>query len=164
MMDIDQIYKEYFETVYMYLLYLSHNEDLSEELTQETFYKAIKNINKFRRECKLSTWIIQIARNLYFDELKKNTKKSDLELDKIQLKMYNDSIEDIVISNEEKTLLKKRIDELDKLSRQVVLFRISGELSFKEIGVLLDRSENWARVTFYRAKNKLMKGVALDEK
>lgn len=164
MMDIDQIYKEYFETVYMYLLYLSHNEDLSEELTQETFYKAIKNINKFRRECKLSTWLIQIARNLYFDELKKNTKKSDLELDKIQLKMYNDSIEDIVISNEEKTLLKKRIDELDKLSRQVVLFRISGELSFKEIGILLDRSENWARVTFYRAKNKLMKGVGLDEK
>ena len=111
-MDIDKIYKEYFETVYKYLLYLTHNEDLSEELTQETFFKAIKNMSSFKENCHISTWLIQIAKNL-----------------------------------------------LDEIHKQVVFLRISGELSFKEIGLLLNQTENWARVTFYRAKNKLMKGV-----
>lgn len=158
-MDIDKIYKKYFETVYKYLLYLSHNEDLSEELTQETFYRAIRNINSFREECKMSTWLIQIAKNLYFAELKKSKNKELLELNEIQLEIYNECIEDIVVSNEEKHELKQKINTLDDISKQVVLFRISGELSFKEIGILLNKSENWARVTYYRAKNKLMKGV-----
>lgn len=158
-MDIDKIYKKYFETVYKYLLYLSHNEDLSEELTQETFYRAIRNINSFREECKMSTWLIQIAKNLYFAELKKSKNKELLELNEIQLEIYNECIEDIVVSNEEKQELKQKINTLDDISKQVVLFRISGELSFKEIGILLNKSENWARVTYYRAKNKLMKGV-----
>lgn len=162
-MDIDKIYKEYFETVYKYLLYLSHNEDLSEELTQETFYKAIRKISQFREECKMSTWLIQIAKNLYFDELKRNKQNEILDINEIQIKVYNECIEDTIVSNEEKEELKRRINNLDELSSQVVLFRISGELTFKEIGVLLDKNENWARVTYYRAKNKLMKGVDENE-
>lgn len=162
-MDIDKIYKEYFETVYKYLLYLSHNEDLSEELTQETFYKAIRKINQFREECKMSTWLIQIAKNLYFDELKRNKKNEMLDINDIQIKVYNECIEDTIVSMEEKGELKQRIDNLDELSRQVVFFRISGELTFKEIGDLLNKNENWARVTYYRAKNKLMKGVDNNE-
>lgn len=157
-MDIDKIYKEYFETVYKYLLYLTHNEDLAEELTQETFYKAIRKISQFREECKMSTWLIQIAKNLYFDELKKIKTKEIVEFNEIQLKIYNECIEDTVISNEEKEELKQRIKKLDQISRQVVAYRISGELNFKEIGNLMGKSENWARVTYYRAKNKLMKG------
>ncbi len=130
-MDIDKIYKEYFETVYKYLLYLSHDEEVSEELTQETFYKAIRKIHKFRQECKLSTWLIQIAKNLYFDELKKSKNKEFIEINEIQLRTYDECIEDIVVSKEEKEELKKRINNLDEMSKQVVLFRISGELSFK---------------------------------
>ncbi len=158
-MDIDKIYKEYFETVYKYLLYLTHDENLSEELTQETFYKAIVNINKFKEECKMSTWLIQIAKNLYFDELKRIKKKEKIEMCEIQLKIYNECIEDIIVSNEEKVELNKRINNLKEIDKQVVLYRISGELSFKEIGAIFNKNENWARVTYYRAKSKLMKGV-----
>lgn len=158
-MDIDKIYREYFETVYKYLLYLSHNEDLAEELTQETFYKAIKNIKKFREESKLSTWLIKIAKNLYFDEIKRQKNKEKNEILEIQIQNFNECIEDTIVSNEEKNELKKKINTLDEISKQVVFFRISGELSFKEIGILLGKSENWARVTYYRAKSKLMKGA-----
>lgn len=122
-MGIDQIYKEYFETVYKYLLYLSHDENLSEELTQETFYKAIKKIGKFRNECKLSTWLISIAKNLYFDEMKK--KKSNVFLEEIQTKIFDENIEDTIILQEEKEELKNRINLLDETSRQVIMYRIS---------------------------------------
>lgn len=159
-MDIDKIYKEYFETVYKYLLYLTHNEDLSEELTQETFYKAIRKINQFKEKSSILTWLIRIARNLYFDELKRNKKLEELS----EYKIYDKSIEDTIVSNEEKIELKQRINELNETYKKVVLLRISGELGFKEIGLLFNKSETWARVTFYRAKNKLMKGVDNNDK
>lgn len=160
-MDIDKVYEKYFETVYKYLLYLSHNTDLSEELTQETFYRAIRKINQFKEKSSISTWLIQIARNLYFDELKRNKKLE--ELTDIEYKIYDKSIEDTIVSNEEKLELKQRINELEEIHKKVVLLRISGELDFKEIGILFNKSETWARVTFYRAKNKLMKGVDKNE-
>lgn len=161
-MDIDKIYKEYFETVYKYLLYFTHNEDLSEELTQETFYKAIRKINQFKEKSSILTWLIQIARNLYFDEFKRNKKLE--ELVEIEYKIYDKSIEDTIVSNEEKLELKQRINDLDEIHKKVVILRISGELGFKEIGLLFNKSETWARVTFYRAKNKLMKGVDDNDK
>ena len=161
-MDIDKIYKEYFETVYKYLLYLTHNEDLSKELTQETFYKAIRNIDQFKEKSSILTWLIQIARNLYFDEFKRNKKLE--ELAELEYKIYDKSIEDTIVSNEEKTELKQRINELNETHKKVVLLRISSELVFKEIGLLFNKSETWARVTFYRAKSKLMKGVDNNDK
>lgn len=161
-MDIDKIYKKYFEAVYKYLLYLTHNADLAEELTQETFFKAIKNIDKFKGKSNISTWLIQIAKNLYFDELKRN--KRFTELEEIYQKIYDESIEDTLVSKDEKEELKKKINKLEETYKQVVYLRISGELSFKEIGMLLSQSETWARVTFYRAKNELMKGVDSNEK
>ena len=138
-MDIDKIYKEYFETVYKYLLYLTHNEDLSEELTQETFYKAIRNIDQFKEKSSILTWLIQIARNLYFDEFKRNKKLE--ELAELEYKIYDKSIEDTIVSNEEKTELKQRINELNETHKKVVLLRISSELGFKEIGLLFNKSE-----------------------
>lgn len=155
--DIESIYKEYFFIVYKYLLCLTHDSELAEELTQDTFVKAIMKINTFKVESKISTWLISIAKNLYFNELKRSRKSIDI--NKIGQQMCNECVEDIIVLKEEKELLKEKINNLDEISRQVVFFRISGELSFKEIGDLLNKSENWARVTYYRAKNKLLKGV-----
>lgn len=78
-MNMEEIYKKYYLKIYKYLLYLSHDQDLAEELTQETFYKAIININKFRGDCKLETWLCIIARNLYYKHQKKNKKSVSLE-------------------------------------------------------------------------------------
>ena len=155
MQDIEKIYEEYFETVNKYLFCLTHNNDISEELTQETFYKAVKKINTYKGECKMSVWLCQIAKNLWYDQCRKNNKNIDLE--EMEALCFQDSntVEDKIISNEEKISIYKKMQNLDDKTREVMYLRITGELSFKEIGVILNKTENWARVTFYRGKNKL---------
>lgn len=154
MQDIEKIYKEYFKTVYKYLFCLTRSSDLSEELTQETFYRAVKKIHTYKGECKISVWLCQIAKNLWYDYLKKNKKISNLEEKDIQTRQ-DDILIERMISNEEKILLYKKIQKLDDKTREVIYLRITGELTFKEIGTILNKTENWARVTFYRGKNKL---------
>jgi len=154
MQDMEKIYKEYFETVNKYLFCLTHNSDISEELTQETFYRAVKNIDKFKGNSKMSVWLCQIAKNLWYDELKKNKKIKDIG-EEIFLIQSKDEIENDVILNDSKLQLYKKIQKLDKQTREVIYLRITGELSFKEIGNILNKTENWARVAFYRGKQKL---------
>ena len=154
MQDLEQIYKQYFETVNKYLFCLTHNSDISEELTQETFYRAVKKINTFKGDCKISVWLCQIAKNLWYDELKKNKKIENIgeEIFSIQ---SEDKMEEKIILNESKLELYEKIQKLDRQTRDVIYLRITGELSFKEIGDILNKTENWARVTFYRGKQKL---------
>ena len=152
MQDIEKIYEEYFETVNKYLFCLTHNNDLSEELTQETFYKAIKKIDTYKGECKMSVWLCQIAKNLWYDQCRKKQKIINIE-EKDNL--YINSLEEQVILNDEKISLYKKMQNLDEKTREVIYLRITGELSFREIGIILNKTENWARVTFYRGKNQL---------
>ena len=155
MQDIEKIYEEYFETVNKYLFCLTHNNDISEELTQETFYKAVKKIDTYKDECKISTWLCQIAKNLWYDQCRKNKKfVSEEETDLLNIQAPN-TLEEQVISNDEKISLYKKMQSLDEKTREVMYLRITGELSFKEIGLILNKTENWARVTFYRGKNSL---------
>lgn len=155
MQDIEKIYEEYFETVNKYLFCLTHNNDISEELTQETFYRAVKKIDTYKGECKMSVWLCQIAKNLWYDYCRKNKKLINTEeTDLLDIQELN-SLEEKVVSNEEKMALYKKLQHLDAKTREVIYLRITGELSFKEIGIILNKTENWARVTFYRGKNKL---------
>lgn len=155
MQDIEKIYEEYFETVNKYLFCLTHNNDISEELTQETFYRAVTKINSYKGECKISVWLCQIAKNLWFDQCRKSKKNINIdENDLLNVQALN-STEEQVISNDEKILLYKKMQNLDEKTREVLYLRITGELSFKEIGIILNKTENWARVTFYRGKNNL---------
>lgn len=155
MQDIEKIYEEYFETVNKYLFCLTHNNDISEDLTQETFYKAVKKINTYKGECKMSVWLCQIAKNLWYDQCRKNKKIINVEeKDLFNIQTLN-TLEEQVISNDEKISLYKKMQILDEKTREVMYLRITGELSFKEIGIILNRTENWARVTFYRGKNQL---------
>lgn len=154
MQDIKQIYEEYFETVNKYLFCLTHNNDISEELTQETFYKAVKKINTYKGKCKMSVWLCQIAKNLWYDQCRKNKKVINIEENLFDVQAQ-ESIESQVISNEEKISLYKKMQKLDEKTREVIYLRITGELSFKEIATILNKTENWARITFYRGKNKL---------
>ena len=78
MYDVEEVYKKYAKQIYNYMLYMSHNIDLAEELTQETFYRAIRNINKFREECEIDIWLCRIAKNLYYENLTKNKKIIDI--------------------------------------------------------------------------------------
>ena len=155
MQDIEEIYKEYFEIVNKYLFCLTHNSDISEELTQETFYKAVRKIDTYKGECKISVWLCQIAKNLWYDECRKNKKMIHTEEDYLHNLQPLDTIEEQIISNDEKVSLYKKMQVLDEKTREVMYLRITGELSFKEIGIILNKTENWARITFYRGKNRL---------
>lgn len=154
MQDIEKIYEEYFKTVNKYLFCLTHNSDISEELTQETFCKAVQKINTYKGECKISVWLCQIAKNLWYDQCRKNKKTVNIEEELLKIENTN-SIEEDIISKDEKMELYKKMQKLDEKIREVIYLRITGELSFKEIGTILNKTENWARVTFYRGKNQL---------
>lgn len=153
MQDMEQVYKQYFETVNKYLFCLTHDSDISEELTQETFYKAIKKIGTYRGECKIAVWLCQIAKNLWYDYCRKN--KRIVNEDQMPEMISINTTEEQVILAEEKIWLYQKMQKLDKETREVIYLRITGELSFKEIATILNKTENWARVTFYRGKNKL---------
>ncbi len=158
MQNIEEIYQTYFQTVYKYLFCLTHNSDISEELTQETFYRAIKKIHTFKGNCKISVWLCQIAKNLWYDELRKNKKIQDIKEEELVATKAKEETEKEVIANEEKIQLYRKMQKLDEKTREVMYLRITGELSFKEIGDILSNTENWARVTFYRGKQKLKEG------
>lgn len=161
MQNIEEIYKEHSNAVYKYLFCLTKNEELSEELTQETFAIAVKEIKKFKGDCKVSVWLCQIAKHLWYKELKKDRKNTSLEdIDDLQ---DTEMIEDIIIKKEEKLNLYKYIQKLDEKSRELVYLRMVGNLNFTGIGEILGKTSNWARVNFYRAKQKI-KEVSENEK
>ena len=153
MQNMDEIYEECFETVYKYLFCLTHNSDISEELTQETFYRAVKKINTYNGKCKISVWLCQIAKHLWYNQCRKN--KRIVDTDETFDIEDPQNLEEQFIAGEEKVSLYKKMQNLDEKTREVMYLRITGELSFKEIGEILGKTENWARVTFYRGKSKL---------
>lgn len=160
MLDKDKIYGEYAELVFKYLLSLCRDEDTAEELTQETFYRAVKSAKRYDGTCKVSTWLCQIAKHVWYQEIDKRKRKKTEVLSDTLLSKQSDLEESFCIT-EEKMQLMKDIHSLDEASKEVVLLRITGAFSFREIGEVCGKNENWARVTFYRAKQKIMKGRLL---
>lgn len=163
MQNMEEIYKEYFETVKKYLFCLTHNNDIAEELTQETFYKAVKNIQTFKDDCKISVWLCKIAKNTWLDSIKKNKNIKDMADNELFEIESLETTDETVISNQGKLELYKKIQKLDEKTRDVIYLRITGDLNFKEIGDIFNKTENWARITFYRGKQKL-KEVKLHER
>lgn len=154
MQNMERIYKEYFEIVNKYLFCLTHNDDISEELTQETFCKAVEKIDTYRGDCKMSVWLCQIAKHTWYDYCRKNKRETNLG-DLLNIENKEITLEEDIVSKDERIELYKKMQKLDEKTREVVYLRITGELSFKEIGVILNKTENWARLTFYRGKLKL---------
>ena len=129
--NMEEIYQAHARTVYKFLLSQCHDADLAEELTQETFYQAVRSIDRFNGSCKVSVWLCQIAKHLWYQHLRKRKPEEPLPE-----------------------------DGLPGPSAEVVYLRAFGGLSFREIGDVLGRTETWARVTFYRGKEALRKGGA----
>lgn len=153
--DIEKAYTQHAQYVYRYLRSLSHDEDLAEELTQETFFCAMRTIDHYDGSCKLQVWLCQIAKHLWYQWLEKHSRYRQAELtDEVP---GDESPEKSVMLHMEKTALYQAVHSLPEPMRELVHMRLTGEFSFAEIGQILGRSENWARTTFYRAKQKIMK-------
>lgn len=152
--DIEKAYVQHAKTVYRYLLSLSHDEDLAEELTQETFFRAMRTMANYDESCKLSVWLCQIAKHLWYQWLDKHSRCRQVEL--TEEIPGCESPEQSALLRMEKTDLYKAIHALPEPMRELVHMRLTGEFSFAEIGQILGKSENWARTTFYRAKQKMI--------
>ncbi len=157
--EFEKIYAKYYQSIYRYVLGLSQNKELAEEITQETFYKALKNIHKFDNKYKMFTWLCIIAKNTYYTTYKKN--KRYLEIDD-NIVDNEKAIINKIIDSETNEVLLKIIHELAEPYKEVFTLKIYGDLSFKQIAKIFNKTESWARVTFYRSKIKIKE--SLDEK
>ena len=147
--DMDSVYREYEKLVYRFLYSHTHDAEWSQELMQETFLRAVNSISRYDGTCKLSVWLCQIAKHILYQELRKKKQIETVEL--------VDYLTDDSAPNGETSILKQ--ESKIELYREIHLLperdRITGELSFREIGEILGKSENWSRTVFYRAKQKI---------
>lgn len=157
-MQMEGIYEEYHHMVYGYLVGLTGGDrELSEELTQETFYRAVKNIHKFRGDSMISTWLCQIAKYVFYQYIDRKKRHGEVSLDTVQELYEQKRFEETLVEQEGKVEIFKMVQQLPEQMKDVMMLRLSGELSFREIGEILGKSENWARVTYYRAKQMVGK-------
>ena len=160
--SFEQIYLQYYKPVYAYLMTLCQNEELAAELTQETFYQAVRSADRFDGSCKVSVWLCQIAKHLWYQHLRKANRETALP-EEAELPLMP-SAEDEAVSRSGQLDMLRRVHELPEPGREVVYLRAFGGLSFREIGDVLGKTETWARVTFYRGKERLKQGGCDDEK
>ena len=161
MTEFEKLFNENREFIFKYLVKMTHDPSLSEELTQETFYQAIRSIDRFDGSCKLSVWLCQIAKHLWYRHLRKTGREVPSEENRPEPPAP--SAEEGLLEREGRLDLLRRIHALPELQREVVYLRAFGNLSFREIGDVLGKTETWARVTFYRGKEQLRKGGESDE-
>lgn len=162
MFDMDAAYREYAVMVYKFLLSLCYEEELAEELTQETFYQAVRSVDRYDGSCKVSTWLCQIAKHLWYREMERRKRKGTSELT-ADMESLEKPVEEQLTLKEEKMELFRKVHVLDEISKEIVLLRVTGAFSFREIAELFGKNENWARVTYYRAKQKILKGGKKNE-
>ena len=163
MTDFEKVYKEYFNDVYLYIKRLSGDEHIAEEITSETFFKALKSIDSFRGDCEIRVWLCQIAKNSFYTYIKKNSKIQNVEeTELINLPDNNNNVADEVANKMQALTIQKILEELEEPYREVFMWRVYAELSFKEIAGIFNKNENWACVTYHRARNQIKK--RLEEK
>lgn len=151
MSEFEDIYNQYFKDVYKYALSLTRDEHTAEEITQETFFKALKSIDQFDGRCKLYVWLCQIAKNTYFTSRQRMLKGNEL----IEEPYPDEPLEEKLMKQETAWELHKILHSLDEPYKEVFSLRAFGELSFRQIGELFGKTESWARVTYHRAKVKI---------
>ena len=156
MHSIEYLYKKYFKDIYLYVKAISKSDDIAEEITQETFFKALKSIHGFRGDCDIRIWLTQIAKNTYLTYCEKNNRIADIEPDTSIPDGYI-SIEEDIIRREDAKSANEILAHMEEPYQKVFRLRFFSELSFRDIGNLYGKTESWARVTYHRARLKIIK-------
>ena len=157
-MDFEELYNAYADDVYRYTLSLCGNKHIAEDITSETFFKAIKASDSYKGDYNVRVWLCQIAKNTYFNLAKRNKFITDMPAD-IPGK---DDFELRLFDRTQAFEIHKTLHLLDEPYKEVFSLRTFAELSCAEIGELFKKSESWARVTFHRAKNKIKEAIEND--
>ena len=152
---IEALYEQYFHDVYRYLRALTQNDSLAEELTQETFFRAMRTLDSFKGNCDVRVWLCQIAKNAYISLCRRQKHHTGEE----PPENVRDTAPHVQLALEESETVQeihKILHAMKEPYKEVFMLRVFGELSFRQIGALFGKTENWACVTFYRAKQKIM--------
>lgn len=157
----EKLYETYYMRVYSYVMTLAKKQYIAEEITQETFYKAFTAKSVFRGEANAMTWLCAIAKNLFFDEMHRWSKYVDIPSDTDADSGIN--IECEIENRDASYRIHLTLNDLEEPYRKVFELRVFGELSFREIGAICKKSENWARVTYHRARLKLQERMNVHE-
>lgn len=155
MTSFEEVYAVYFNDVYRYLLSLSGSESVAEELTSETFFRAMDALGRFRGECSVRVWLCQIAKNLYLSHLRREKRLAPLEEQELPQEDCSRAVED----HSEAERIQQLLHALREPYREVFMWRVYGEKSFRDIGKLFGKTENWACVTYHRARRMIREGL-----
>ena len=150
--DFEQMYNTYYMNVYSYVMTLAKNQYDAEEITQKTFFKAVMTAKKYAGNSSELTWLCAIAKNLFLDELKQKKRYEDSEQTEV---VAETNLERAFADEEMAFQIHQVLHNLDEPYKEVFSLRIFGELSFRKIGLLFGKTENWARVTYHRARLKV---------
>lgn len=156
----EKMYEAYYMRVYSYVVTISGSRDLAEEITQETFCRAMTKSASFRREADEVTWLCTIAKNLFYDEKRRQKKTGPIPED---IEADGKSIEQITADRDSSFRVHLALHALEEPYREIFELRVFGELGFKDIGTIFGKTENWARVTYHRARLKLQERMKTDE-
>ena len=159
-MEFEQIYNTYFRDIYLYIRKLSNSEQIAEEITSETFFKAMSSIDNFRGDCDIRVWLCQIAKNCYYSHLKIAGRTENIE--DVEIAEQCSSFEERLFSNDTAMQIQKILHDIAEPYKEVFMWRVYADLSFKQIGQIFGKSENWACVTYHRARNKIKEKLEVD--
>lgn len=152
-MDIEKIYTEYFSDVYRYILRMSGDVHTAEDITCDTFFRAMRSIDSFRGDCDVRVWLCQIAKNLYFSHLKKQ--KRTVSIDEAAELTDGEALEEKISGICEAERIKTVLHGIPEPYKEVFMWRVYAELSFKQIAQIFGKTDNWACVTYHRARNMI---------
>lgn len=159
MKSFEEIYKQHYEDVYKYLRGLTADEHLAEDLVSETFLRAMKSLDKFRGDCDLRVWLCQIGKNSYLSYVKHQNRFTDDEISE-EIVATESSIEKLLADKEVAFDVHRALHKLKEPYREIFSLRVFGELSFREIGKLFQKSDHWACVSYHRAKEMIKKNLS----
>lgn len=162
-MEFEEIYNTYFNDVYLYIRRLSGDEYIAEEITSETFFKAMHAIDNFRGDCDLRVWLCQIAKNSYYSLLRKQKREDVDDLELNDMLDPHSLIEEKIITREQTMQIQKILHTISEPYKEVFMWRVFADLSFKQIGQMFNKTENWACVTYHRAKQQILQRMEEQE-
>ena len=156
----EKLYEAYYMRVYSYVMTLAGNRQLAEEITQETFFRAMNRYRDFKPEADEVTWLCTIARNLFYDEKRREKRAAPMPEEAVS---EEKSVEQAAVDRDSSFRVHLALHALEEPYREVFELRVFGELSFREIGMIFSKTENWARVTYHRARLKLQERMKINE-
>ena len=156
MKEFEEIYRTYFNDVFLFIRRLSKDEHAAEEITSETFFKAMRSLDSFRGDCDVRVWLCQIAKNCYYSYLKKAGRSNYIEdAELLDILSQDETVEERLIRRDTANQIQMILHDIPDPYKEVFMWRVFADLSYKQIGQIFAKSENWACVTYHRARNMI---------